>query len=462
METCWLEIKHSLKKHLPPSGFQLWIEPLQASQGQEGELVLGCPNTFSLHWLQAHYLPLIQKEAQRVLGTEPAITLRVLKPMARTISTPAGVQPSLPLIKPPWHWGRALNRDFTFDQFVVGASNRFAFQASQSLARDDTVYGRCLYLTSLPGLGKSHLSQAVGNHIQGHSQKHRVLYLTAEDFTNEMVLALKHDRMERFKEKYRRQCDVLLLEEVHFLSGKEKIQGELCYTLDCLADQQKKLVFTSSYLPTEIPGLTKELRSRLNGGVITPIEPPDFATRVNILAKKAEKRRARIAREVLECLATYVTQDVRQMESALDSVVAKSELLKEPLSLRLAEEVLRDFRAATESLSVEAIQSLTCQVYQVSLEELTGPSRKKRLVRSRNLAIYLCRHYTKKTLKDLARAFHRTHSSVLHALERVERELKISPALGQELKFLEQKLQNSTTVRPLRAPGQGPAKYTGH
>ncbi|MBW1917160.1 MAG: chromosomal replication initiator protein DnaA [Deltaproteobacteria bacterium] len=446
MEPAWIDIKHRLKSRLPASGFKLWIEPLQASRGSQGELVLGCPNAFTLHWVRAYYLELIREEVQQVLGKGFPFDLRVLHPSPRKLSTPLQRQPVLPGVKPSPIPARGLNQSFTFEHFVVGASNRFAFQASQALARNDTVYGRTLFLTSLPGLGKSHLSQAVGNHIYAQGPDHRVFYLTAEDFANEMVLALKQGQIERFKEKFRRQTDILLLEDVHFLSGKEKIQSELCYTLDCLADQQKKLVFTSSYVPTEIPGLKKELCSRLSAGVITPIEPPDFDTRVKILAKKSDDRGIRISRQVLECLATYVTQDVRQMESALDSLVVKSSLLSAPITIGLAEEVLHNFRVTTDSLSMEAIQRLTCKVYQISLEELTGRSRKKKLVRSRNLAIYLCRHYTQKTLKELARAFRRTHSTILHALDKVERELKISPALGQELKFLEQKLQNPATA----------------
>jgi chromosomal replication initiator protein len=288
-------------------------------------------------------------------------------------------------------------------------------------------------------LGKSHLSQAVGNYS---SRQDRVIYLTAEDFANEMVQSLRQGQMERFKEKFRRQCDVLLLEGVHFLSGKEKIQAELCYTLDCLADQGKKLVFTSPYLPKEIPSLKKELQSRLSCGVISPINPPDFSTRVNILIQKANQRRAQVPTEVLEYLASCLTQDIRQMLSALGNLLAKSNLLKKPINLSLAEEVVRDFQASTFSISVEAIQQLTCQVYKLTLNELTGPSRKKGLVRTRNLAIYLCRHYTPKTLKDLARAFRRTHSTVLHALESVEQEIKQASGVAQELEFLEQKLQN--------------------
>ena len=166
---------------------------------------------------------------------------------------------------------------------MVGASNRLAYQASQALARNDTFYNRILFLTSGPGLGKSHLSQAVGNFVTKSAAGKQVLYITAENFANEMVSAIKNGRMSTFKERFRQDCDILLLEEVQFLSGKEKIQAEVCYTLDTLMGQNKRLVFTSCYLPGEIGHLSQELRSRLTGGLITPIGPPDFPTRVNIL-----------------------------------------------------------------------------------------------------------------------------------------------------------------------------------
>lgn len=211
-------------------------------------------------------------------------------------------------------------------------------------------------------------------------------YLTAENFANQMVQALKSGRMPDFKERFRKDCDVLLLEEVQFLSGKEKIQAEVCYTLDTLMDQNKRLVFTSCYLPGEISQLSQELRSRLTGGVITPIGAPDFPTRVQILAHKADHRGVQVPAKILEYLAEYVTEDVRRLESALDCLLARASLLKEPLSLRLAQEVLQDLRAVDARLSTPQIQKIVGDYYGVSLAEMLGRSRQKRLVRARQLA----------------------------------------------------------------------------
>jgi chromosomal replication initiator protein len=453
MDSHWEIVKQKFKTRLAASAYQLWIEPLQASPGESGELILECPNPFFLHWVHNNYVTDIAREYQSVTGHLIRIKLGLIKNAPRPDTQPQYIQPVLPHFRKPEGLARLLNKSFTFDRFVVGASNRLAFQASRALASDDTLYSKTLFLASQPGLGKSHLSQAVGNYIQSNFRSNRVLYLTAEDFTNEMVAALRQGNMSQFKEKFRRQCDALLLEGVHFLSGKDKIQSELCYTLDFLADLNKKLVFTSPYLPAEIPHLRQELVSRLSGGVITPIDPPDFSTRVKILARKAADHEVRVPQEVLEHLATYLTQDVRQMVSALDNVLLKAATLKAPVSLELADEVLLDFQAASQNLRIQDIQQLSGKVYQVSLEDLLGKSRKKKVVKARNLAIYLSRHYLQKNLKELARAFRRTHSTILHSLECVERDLKISQAFAAELDYLEKKLQTSPRWRRCVQPG---------
>jgi chromosomal replication initiator protein len=439
MGTIWENVKEILKNQLPEATFDLWIEPLQAESGAEGELVLSCPNPFTLRWVQAHYLKLIHQLLETSLGLSLPVRLKLLTAPARPPAPVPVSQPSLPLVS-GMTANRRFNRAFTFDQFVVGASNRLAYQASQALARNDTFYNRILFLTSGPGLGKSHLSQAVGNFLINSPAGREVLYLTAENFANQMVHALKNGRMSTFKDRFRRNCDVLLLEEVQFLSGKEKIQAEVCYTLDTLMGQNKRLVFTSCYLPGEIGHLSQELRSRLTGGLITPIGPPDFRTRVDILDNKARTRGVQVSVKILEYLAEYVEEDVRRLESALDCLVARSTLLNEPLSLGMAHEVLQDLKAVETRLKTPDIQKIVGDYYGVSLPELLGRSRRKRLVRARQMALYFCRLYTEKTMVQLGRLFQRSHASVVHALQTLERHRRTQPRVAQELQLLEEKL----------------------
>jgi chromosomal replication initiator protein len=439
MEDIWESVKEIIKAQLSPSTFDLWIDPLRAEPGPGGEMVLSCPNPFALRWVQSHYFKLIQQALKTAGDASLQVQLQLLTAPPRPLSLPRVTQPELPLLAAKSR-APGLNRTFTFDRFVVGSSNRLAYQASQALARNDTFYNRILFLTSGTGLGKSHLSQAVGNFLAQAPVSGPVLYLTAENFANEMVGALKNGHMSRFKERFRRDCDVLLLEEVQFFSGKEKIQAEICYTLDTLMNSKKRLVFTSCYLPGEISQLSQELRSRLTSGIITPIGPPDYPTRVNILAAKAKNRGVQLSIKILEYLAEYVSGDVRRLESALDCLIARGTLLNESYSLSLAREVLQDLKAVETRLGVPEIQKLVGDYYGVGLPELLGRCRQKRLVRARQMALYFCRVYTEKPVTELGRLFQRSHAAVVHALQTLERDRRTQPRVAQEVQLLEKKL----------------------
>jgi chromosomal replication initiator protein len=446
MNEIWETVKTELKDHISPSGYDLWLDPLKAEAGPGGELHLLCPNQFALRWVQSHYLPLIHQTLGN-LGKRLSVKLLAARSGQRYLAPPAAAQPSLPLLSPAKSNGRKINKEFTFERFVVGSSNRLAYQASQALARNDTFYKGVLFLSAGPGLGKSHLSQAVGNFLHQSEPQARILYATAEDFANDMVRSLKSGQMSRFKERYRGECEVLLLEEVQFLSGKEKIQAELCYTLDTLLDRQKRLVFTSCFLPGEISHLSRELRSRLTGGLITPIGPPDFTTRVKILARKAEERGVHPSTRVLEYLAEHIADDVRRLESSLDCLAARSMLLDEPVSLRAAQEVLHDLQAVDRRLNVPQIQKIVGDYYQVGLKELLGRSRQRKLVRARRMALYFSRLYTQKTMTELGKLFQRSHASVVHALQTLERDRQVQPRVAEEVKFLEEKLAQAQVRR---------------
>ena len=449
MEPIWQAAKEIIKEQLPEATYDLWINPLKAESGPGDEVVLSCPNPFALRWVQAHYLKLIQEHLATVSNRSLPVHLKLLTAPKRSLPSGPRRQRSLPMVKER-AGRRRFNRAFTFDQFVVGSSNRLAYQASRALARNDTFYNHILFLTSGPGLGKSHLSQAMGHYVTDATAGRQVLYLTAENFANEMVTALKSGQMSTFKERFRRDCDILLLEEVQFLSGKEKIQAEVCYTLDTLISQKKRLVFTSCYLPTEISQLSQELRSRLTGGLITPIGPPDFSTRVNILENKARNRGVQISAKILEYLAEYVDEDVRRLESAMDCLVARSTLLNEPFSLPMAQEVLQDLQAVENRLNTPDIQKIVGDFYGVGLAELLGRCRQKRLVQARRMALYFCRIYTEKTMVELGRLFQRSHASVVHALQTLERDRKTQPRLAEELQLLEEKLAQAKVKSGLR------------
>jgi chromosomal replication initiator protein len=340
------------------------------------------------------------------------------------------------------HIGRLFRKDFTFDSFVVGDNNDFAYSASLALASRRNSQRNGLFLLSKTGLGKSHLSQAIGNHILSINPADRVYYITAEDFSNEMVQAYRHDAIDKFKAKYRNQCDVLLLEDVHYLSGKERTQIELALTLDSLFESGKRIIFSSCYLPADIPKLNDKLRSRLSSGLISTIDPPSYRTRVRILQKKAGQNRYYLPENIIHYLAGELTEDVRQLESGLNGVAAKSSLMGVPIDIRLAESVVKNIVRQRKRITIEAIKKLVCKYYDVSIADVMSRSRKQNLVRPRQMAIYLARNYTDAPLQTIGKSFNRYHATALHSINCIERGIKQNSAIKEQVGFFRQKLES--------------------
>jgi chromosomal replication initiator protein len=302
---------------------------------------------------------------------------------------------------------------------------------------------RSLFILSNTGLGKSHLSQAVAHAVMEKDPNLRVIYLTAEDFINEMIFALKNNRIEDFKNKFRRRCDVLLLEEVHFLSGKEKTQIELGYTLDALANENKRIIYTSSFLPQNIPNLAKELSSRLTSGIITTIDKPDFATRIKILGRKASEQGLSLSEDIFHLLARELGSDIRQMESSLRCLKAKSELLRAEINIDLAREVPMPI-FPRNSVTKEVKISLP---YSRSNLRSWNPNPEKVHAYPRNIYVYLCRHHTDMTVEDIGRSLNRNHSTILYASEVIEHKMKVDKKLRNQVEFLSRKLKDLTNDR---------------
>ncbi len=443
MEDIWRQTKEDLQSRISSNCYKMWIRPLDLVSTKEGEICLACPNRFFLNWVRENYLAEIKKSWEQQSGTPQDISLRVASKPRRSPRDPEDSS-QLPLPLPVRENGQLyrLNRRFTFDQFVVGAGNSFAFSAAYAIANGDHNLSSSLYLLADTGLGKSHLSHAIGNHILSCDTSIRVYYLTAEEFTNEMIVAIKNRRMDGFKEKYRNNCDVLLLEEVQFLSGKDKTQTELAYTLDALSRDNKRVIFTGTHFPRDIPKLKSKLQSRLTGGMVTHIEPPDFETRLKILEKKATNEGFRLSSDVAELLATHITRDVRQLESCVIGLLAKSSLLDKSIDLKLAHEVLESICDSREAISIERVQQVICQYFKVSVEALKSNSRKKGVVYPRNLGMYFCRKYTDQTLESIGLAFNRSHATVIHAVDNITRQIQQKSGVRNQVDFLGQQLEN--------------------
>ena len=443
METVWKSVKSTLKQRVPSHSFNMWIEPLKVTQIDESNWVASCPNFFSKKRVEGLYGAMIKKALQHAVGQDCQISFIISNKNGRP-ENKARHQIQLPLpsekIRP--RYGRLFRTDFTFDSFVVGGNNDFAYSASLALASRKESQRNGLFLLSKTGLGKSHLSQAIGNHILSTNPNDRVYYITAEDFSNEMVQAYRHDAIDKFKAKYRSQCDVLLLEDVHHLSGKERTQIELALTLDSLFESGKRIICSSCYLPADIPKLNDKLRSRLSCGLISTIDPPSFRTRVRILQRKARLNSYRFPEDILDYLAAELTDDVRQLESGLNGVAAKSSLLGMPINLSLAESVVKNIVRERKRITIEAIKKLVCTYYDVSIKDVMSRSRKQTFVRPRQMAMYLARNYTDAPLQSIGKSFNRYHATALHSINCIERGIKQNSSIKKQVGFFRQKLES--------------------
>jgi len=447
MESVWEKARVSIKERVPGHSYRMWIDPLQLKSFEPDLMVLTTPNFFSKKRVESHYGALIASEIRSILGKACGLRIEVEPQSTRVVENRKPLvdhQLPLPAVAVQPHAGRMLRREYTFDHFVVGGNNDFAYSAAYSLACHKSSQQNTLLLISNPGMGKSHLSQAVGHYILSQFPTERVYYITAEDFTNEMVQAYRNDIIDKFKEKYRRQCDVLLLEDIHFLTGKDRTQVELSLTLDCLLNADKKLIFTSCYLPADIPKMHDQLKSRLLCSLVSNIEPPNFRTRVRILQKKSKDNGFELPEEVTHYLAGELSENVRQLESGLIGVAAKSSLLGRPIDVKLAESVVKNIARRNKHITIDVIKNLVCRHYNLTLEELVSNSRKQSVVRPRQIAMYLSRKYTDQPLQAIGKSFNRYHATALHSIGAIEREIKQDHGMREQVGYLQKKLDSGS------------------
>ena len=446
MSILWDELKKHIKGQLPEKSYSLWINPLSLIDENEESLVLGCPNKFSMNWIIDHYGRLLENSL-RQMGKCHKIVYKVAAPVKRKKEPDmfeSSPQLNLPNITPRKAKGKIrFNREFTFDRFVVGSCNEFAYSASKAIASGGCCSYDSLFMWANTGLGKSHLSQSIGHMLLEKNPDVRAYYITAEDFVNEMIFALKTSRIEEFKNKYRKSCDVLMLEEVHFLSGKEKIQTELGYTLDALANDNKKLIFTSSLLPKNIPSMSKELSSRLTSGLITTLDKPDYNTRVKIVEKKASEHNLMLSEEIVHLFAEKLKKDIRQIESALRCFKAKAELMGVKTDLNLAQEVLKYHITDQGAISLDAIKKIICKYYKIENSVLPSKSRKKIHTYPRNMYVYLSRNYSDATLEEIGKSINRNHSTIIYSSEVIEKKMKLDKKVKNQVDFLSQKIHGA-------------------
>jgi len=436
MESIWKTLKETLRPRIPESSYRVWIAPL-TYEGTDGDtIIINCPNQFFASWIQEHYLPILTQEL-----IQGGHIWKIRLSPAEIAKEAARDQLHLPNFAPNELPRPHFCKRFTFQEFVVGDCNRYPFSACWTVANEEDNHGKIIYLHSKAGLGKSHLTQAVGQTIIDRKPDRRLCYLTANDFTSHVVKAIKNGTMEAFKHHYQKECDVLLLEEVQSFAGRERTQSELALVLDPLLDEGKTVIFTSNQLPREIPKINDQLRSRLSSGLITTINPPDLSTRKKLLIRKAKNQGICLEGEVLDFLSQHLEGDIRRIESAVVGLVAKSSLLKQPVDMDLAREVVKDLVGEPVAITVEAIRDTICHHFHLSKEEICSKSRKRSIAWPRQVAMYLARCHTDASLEAIGREFNRDHATVLHSVKRIRKQLNESGKVRHQLEFLADHLE---------------------
>lgn len=445
----WSEILDEIRKRVTPQKFQTWFEPIQVISFDAAKIVLQVPNPFFGDWFEEHNLPILEEVLRSQLGEPPGVHFVVSNtyynpeqvPLER-IEPPLAPAPARPTA--PMHWVHNLYPRFTFESFVVGKSNEFAHAASRAVAQDPGGVYNPLFIYGGTGLGKTHLMQAIGHILLDRSPQARVFYAPSERFMNEMIQAITAGRTEDFRRKYR-NLDLLLLDDIQFLSGRDATQEEFFHTFNALHDARKQIVVTSDRPPRDIAKIEERLVSRFNMGLVTDIQAPDLETRVAILRAKAGRENITLPEDVMFLIAERIQRNVRELEGCMVRLSALSHLLRAPITADLALEVLRVYtRPGDGAVDVSRIQQQVAREFDVSVESLRGKRRTSAIAFARQVAIYLTKRLTQLTLIEIGRNFgNRDHSTVLYGVEKIETGRKKDPLLDQRLERLEQELRGT-------------------
>jgi len=437
----WNAIKSSLLSSLPESEFGLWIKPLECREQNEQSIELVGPDRYFCAWVEDRYIDLMKGAADK-MGMTPEIKVRAAEaPVVRRTNN-SKEQLRLPGVAVNQSRYRSLHPAFTFDQFMVGESNVLAQSACSALATGDRTYGNCLFMNSSTGLGKSHLTQAVVHEVLNSAPATRMQYLTAQQFTADMVKNLRSNSMEQFSKKYIDSCDLLLVEDVHTLVGKNKTQEELNTVLDYLIKSGRRVILTSAVAPSKLKGLDEDFRSRMTSGLVTDIVCPDYDTRTRIIRHKLQGSKLKLDEELVDYLARSLKGDIRRMESTILGVKAKASLRRQPPNMDMLKEIMSGFVCAVEEMSATGIRDLVSEQFKVSTDDLRSRSRKRAITYPRQIAMYLTRKFTKDSLADIGGMYNRDHSTVLYAVKVITRDMARQNATKEQIDMLCSKLEH--------------------
>jgi chromosomal replication initiator protein len=420
-ESLWDEVSGRLRGALNETTFGTWFARARGAELAEGDFTIAVPNDFTREWIEGHFVGLIKAAVRDVMGGETRVHFRVDSGVAAPPAAAAEAHVT-PLPEPRPAEPTGMNPKYTFDLFVIGSSNRFAHAAALAVAEAPAQAYNPLFVYGGTGLGKTHLLQAIGHYVMEHTTGLSTRYVTSETFMNDFINSLRDKRIEGFKQRYR-TYDVLLVDDVQFLEGKDRMQEEFFHTFNSLYEAGKQIVLSSDRPPKEIATLEARLRSRFEWGLLTDVQPPDLETRIAILRKKVNIDRIHVPDpEVLTFIAGRVSTNIRELEGALTRVVAFSSLTGRPMNVDLAESVLRDVfpQGDAPEVSIRRIQETVSERFGLSVSELCSAKRSQAVAYPRQVAMYLSRELTDSSLPKIGKEFGgRDHTTVIHATSKI-------------------------------------------
>ncbi|MHB1204469.1 MAG: chromosomal replication initiator protein DnaA [Rhodospirillaceae bacterium] len=471
----WDRVKTRLKQEFGESAFKSWVIPITATALRDGEVELSVPTRFMRDWISTHYAeriralwngenPVVRKVTLKVeagkgeaVKTDGAMKSDAMKsespakapsasaaaakhgasrPMPAGFASPATLAPGADLSAP-------LDTRYVFENFVVGKPNEFAYAAAKRVAESDQVSFNPLFLYGGVGLGKTHLMHAIAWEIRQRSPNRKVVYLSAEKFMYSFVRALRNQDTVSFKEQFR-SVDVLMIDDVQFIAGKDATQEEFFHTFNALVDQGRQIVLSADKSPSSLEEIGDRLRSRLSSGLVADLHPTTFELRLGILDAKAEQLGVQVPQRVKEFLAHKITSNVRELEGALTRLVAHAQLVGGALTLETTQDLLQDLlRAHDRRLTMEEIQKRVAEHFKIRVSDMSSARRSRAVARPRQVAMYLSKQLTSRSLPEIGRAFGgRDHTTVMHAVRKIEELVKLDSAFAEDVELLTRMLES--------------------
>jgi chromosomal replication initiator protein len=445
MENIWSKVIDSLKERVGQQNFDIWIKPIHFVSFEEETVKLDVPNRFFKDWINERYTFQIKEVFSQVTGKPCQILFRIKNEKGHEKELLAALSPKKDS-EPTPSLGKIFNPKYTFDNFVVGASNQFAHAACLAVANMPAKNYNPLFIYGGVGLGKTHLLHAVGNHLIHHRifpDMKKICYLSAEEFTNELINSLRYEKMDEFRNKFRRM-DILLIDDIQFIAGKERTEAEFFHTFNSLHEARKQIVVTSDKFPKDIPNFEERLRSRFEWGLIADIQPPDIETKVAILKKKAESEKIPLPNEVAFFLASQIDSNIRVLEGCLIRIGAFASLTRTTVNIDVAKEVLKNIiKPKEDSISIDAIQKVVSNSFNIKITDIRMKRKYKAYVLPRQVAMYLSRKLTDASLLEIGEKFGgKDHSTVLHSIKKVEEKMSKEPSFKEKVEILKSRIKS--------------------